>query len=199
MPQIRNEPNYYPNQKSNPVFSIYQHGTGNTKLSDNYMNLNHPLNYQQKYLEQNQFINNSISSNSNIKKETLENKIEENKEIINVNTINTSMNYINNSITNNNEEEEDDNKSIDPDEKLFNDPEKEDIKKNDDNDEEDLSPLNSDYDEGQDEYPDFLIAQYDKVHRVKERWRITLRDAIYHCKNKEYVFDKVNGELNRDW
>ena len=38
-----------------------------------------------------------------------------------------------------------------------------------------------------------------KVHRVKEKWRITLRDAIYHCKNKEYVLDRVTGELTRDW
>jgi len=44
-----------------------------------------------------------------------------------------------------------------------------------------------------------LIAQYDKVHRVKERWRINLRDAILHHQNTEYVFDKVNGELTRDW
>ena len=72
-------------------------------------------------------------------------------------------------------------------------------KKNNDDDEEELSSLNDDSDEEQDNYSDFLIAQYDKVHRVKGKWRINLRDVILHCENKEYIFDKVTGELIRDW
>ncbi len=46
---------------------------------------------------------------------------------------------------------------------------------------------------------DFLLAQYEKVHRVRNKWKCTFKDAILHLNGKEYVFDKVVGELERDW
>jgi transcription initiation factor TFIIA large subunit len=49
------------------------------------------------------------------------------------------------------------------------------------------------------ETKDFLLAQYEKVHRVKNKWKCTFKDAILHINGKEYVFEKVVGELERDW
>ena len=63
-----------------------------------------------------------------------------------------------------------------------------------------ISSLNSDNDdEAQEKYSDFLIAQYEKVHRVKSKWRINLKDVILHCNGKEMVFERITGELKRDW
>ena len=90
---------------------------------------------------------------------------------------------------------------IKEDENITNKKEKENEKKKDDEDlEESLSSLNSDdNDEAQEKYSDFLIAQYEKVHRVKSKWRINLKDVILHCDGKEMVFERVSGELTRDW
>ena len=49
------------------------------------------------------------------------------------------------------------------------------------------------------EAKDFLLAQYEKVHRIRNKWKITFKDAVLHFNGKEYVFDKVVGELDRDW
>ena len=49
------------------------------------------------------------------------------------------------------------------------------------------------------EAKDFLLAQYEKVHRVRNKWKIGFKDAVLHFNGKEYVFDKVVGELDRDW
>jgi len=46
---------------------------------------------------------------------------------------------------------------------------------------------------------DFLLAQYEKVHRVRNKWKCIFKDAILHINGKEYVFDRVNAELERDW
>lgn len=67
-------------------------------------------------------------------------------------------------------------------------------------DDETLSPLSNDYSEEQEiEAKDFLLAQYEKVHRIRNKWKITFKDAVLHFNGKEYVFDKVVGELDRDW
>ena len=65
-------------------------------------------------------------------------------------------------------------------------------------DDEELSSLSSESIE-QEEAKDFLLAQYEKVHRVRNKWKIGFKDAVLHFNGKEYVFDKVVGELDRDW
>ena len=65
-------------------------------------------------------------------------------------------------------------------------------------DDEELSSLTNESIE-QEEAKDFLLAQYEKVHRVRNKWKIGFKDAVLHFNGKEYVFDKVVGELDRDW
>lgn len=42
---------------------------------------------------------------------------------------------------------------------------------------------------------DLVIALYDKVQRVKNKWKITLKDGIISVQGKDYVFHKCNGEF----
>lgn len=42
---------------------------------------------------------------------------------------------------------------------------------------------------------DLVIALYDKVQRVKNKWKITLKDGIVSVQGKDYVFHKCNGEF----
>ena len=46
---------------------------------------------------------------------------------------------------------------------------------------------------------DFLLAQYDKVHRVRAKWKCSFKDAIININGREHVFEKVTAELERDW
>lgn len=72
--------------------------------------------------------------------------------------------------------------------------------KNNEEDDEILSSLSEDNEEEADqESSDYLLAQYEKVHRVRNKWKVVFKDAILHCNGKEYVFEKVTGELDRDW
>lgn len=66
-------------------------------------------------------------------------------------------------------------------------------------DDESLSPLSSESGDHETETKDFLLAQYEKVHRVRNKWKVTFKDAVLHNNGKEYVFDRVVGELDRDW
>ena len=100
-------------------------------------------------------------------------------------------------INKNNEDDE-----RDPDEDLFK--EEKNDKKNEKNNEEEeyeenLSPLNEENDEIEDEYHDFLISQFEKVHRIKDRWKVIFKDVIINCNGKELIIDKISGELKRDW
>lgn len=42
---------------------------------------------------------------------------------------------------------------------------------------------------------DLVIALYDKVQRVKNKWKITLKDGIVSVQGKDYLFHKCNGEF----
>ena len=53
--------------------------------------------------------------------------------------------------------------------------------------------------EPEQESKDFLLAQYEKVHRVRSKWKCIFKDVILFINGKEYVFEKVHGELERDW
>ena len=65
-------------------------------------------------------------------------------------------------------------------------------------DDELLSSLSNESNE-QEEAKDFLLAQYEKVHRIRNKWKIIFIDAILRLNGNEYLFDKVVGELDRDW
>ena len=118
------------------------------------------------------------------------------------NMINETENYDNNSENNineqNNKKEEEKNEIIDPDHDVFeqnkNEEKKEEINEEDDN----LSDL-SDEPKDEGEFDNHLLAQYEKVKRVKEKWKISLKGCIVQKDKKEYVCGKIHGELTRDW
>lgn len=81
------------------------------------------------------------------------------------------------------------------------DDEKPDIK-----DEDDENAINSDLDdsdeenqdnmgEDDDEMGDSILCTYDKVQRVKNKWKCTLKDGVMSVKGKEFVFHKGTGEF----
>ncbi len=106
-----------------------------------------------------------------------------------------SLNTLNN-ITNTNKAipKEDD---CDSDEEAFK--KKENEIKMENNEEEELSELSAESYKDEAEGKDYLYAQYDKVHRVKNKWKCSFKDAILQINGKEYIFEKVVGELERDW
>jgi len=66
--------------------------------------------------------------------------------------------------------------------------------------------INSDLDdsetEGEDEQDevaaqdtDIVFCTYDKVARVKNKWKCTLKDGMIHIKGKDYLFAKCTGEF----
>ncbi|OAQ66954.1 transcription factor IIA, alpha/beta subunit [Pochonia chlamydosporia 170] len=75
----------------------------------------------------------------------------------------------------------------------------------DDDDEiDDEDAINSDLDDPEDENDDdevddeglghIMLCMYDKVQRVKNKWKCTLKDGVLTVNGKEYVFHKATGE-----
>ncbi|THY28715.1 TFIIA-domain-containing protein, partial [Aureobasidium pullulans] len=72
-------------------------------------------------------------------------------------------------------------------------------------DEEDEDAINSDLDSSsdeagnnadeEDEEIDHVLCTYDKVQRVKNKWKCTLKDGIMSANGKEYLFHKAQGEF----
>lgn len=71
--------------------------------------------------------------------------------------------------------------------------------KGDDDEGEELSSLSNDSNNYDNDGRDFLYTQYEKVHRVKSKWKCNFKDAVLQINGKEYIFDKITGELERDW
>ena len=85
------------------------------------------------------------------------------------------------------------------------------LKKEEDKEEKpavDDDVINSDLDDSEDEARDeagddenegqileTILCTYDKVQRVKNKWKCTLKDGILATDNKEYLFHKANGEF----
>lgn len=83
-----------------------------------------------------------------------------------------------------------------------------DDKGNNDNSEyegkEDPDPLNSDDDLTEPGTPDsnadlfdtdnVIVCQYDKITRIKNRWKFHLKDGIMNINAKDYLFSKANGD-----
>lgn len=65
--------------------------------------------------------------------------------------------------------------------------------------EENLSPLSEEDENDEIKTEDILLAQFEKVHRVKRKWKVVFKDTILHINGKDIVFDRINGELVRDW
>ncbi|GAA5911876.1 hypothetical protein JCM6882_005226 [Rhodosporidiobolus microsporus] len=49
--------------------------------------------------------------------------------------------------------------------------------------------------EGVEQGGDLVIALYEKVQRVKNKWKVTLKDGLVSVNGKEYLFAKCNGEF----
>ncbi|KAE8151019.1 transcription factor IIA, alpha/beta subunit [Aspergillus avenaceus] len=75
----------------------------------------------------------------------------------------------------------------------------------DERDEDDEDAINSDLDdpddlvaddhESEDAVGQVMLCTYDKVQRVKNKWKCTLKDGILTTGGKEYVFHKGQGEF----
>ncbi|SPO02325.1 related to transcription factor TFIIA-L [Cephalotrichum gorgonifer] len=74
----------------------------------------------------------------------------------------------------------------------------------DDDDEKDEDAINSDLDDTDDDREDsevdeeglshIMLCMYDKVQRVKNKWKCTLKDGVLTVNGKEYLFHKATGE-----
>jgi transcription initiation factor TFIIA large subunit len=42
---------------------------------------------------------------------------------------------------------------------------------------------------------DIIFCTYDKVQRVKNKWKCVLKDGMIHVNGKDYLFSKCNGEF----
>ncbi|CAI6339741.1 unnamed protein product [Periconia digitata] len=71
--------------------------------------------------------------------------------------------------------------------------------------ENDSDAINSDLDDPEDdaingedsddETMDYMLCTYDKVQRVKNKWKCTLKDGILTTNKREYLFHKATGEF----
>ena len=69
---------------------------------------------------------------------------------------------------------------------------------NDDDDEEEEddveSEINSELDDDDDEEQKtdhLILCQYEKVSRIKNKWKCILRDGVVHMNGRDYVFNRV--------
>jgi len=61
-------------------------------------------------------------------------------------------------------------------------------------DAEELSGMDSEGEE-EPETEDFVLCQFDKVQRTKNKWKVNLKDGIMHIGGREYIFHKAMGEF----
>lgn len=74
----------------------------------------------------------------------------------------------------------------------------------DDDEDIDEDAINSDLDDPDEDRDDdevddeglghIMLCMYDKVQRVKNKWKCTLKDGVLTVNGKEYVFNKATGE-----
>ena len=62
-----------------------------------------------------------------------------------------------------------------------------------------MSELTEFNDEDEQGTKDFMICQFEKVHRVRGKYKCNFKDAILSINGKEYIFSRINAELERDW
>ena len=197
---------YSPNNNTNDNIQEYLHNRNKSfYMNNSYQNQENSLSllpynsmpisqYQVGYQFNPQFDNrqkNNINNNISSNEINLESSIEHN--------INNEIEQINDKNINNDEikkEEEKEEIVNDPDLDVFEENKVE--EKKNEGDEEVLSAL-SEESNNEKEYKNHLLAQYEKVKRVKNKWKVTLKGCIAQKDNMEYVCGKVHGELSRDW
>ena len=141
--------------------------------------------YQRESQIHNNIVNqqNDTTNENNINNETNENNINEN----------------NDNDNDDGKKEEENNELEDPALKIFLLDNKNDKQKKENDDEEDnLSDLSGESNDEKD-FTDNLLAQYDKVKRVRNRWKVSLKGCIVQKDKTEYICGKVHGELSREW
>jgi len=73
----------------------------------------------------------------------------------------------------------------------------------DDDDDDDLNyDINSDLDDDDDDDNDdenetehLILCQYEKVTRIKNKWKCSLKDGIINVNGKDYLFQKATGDF----
>ncbi|KAL3900956.1 MAG: hypothetical protein SGCHY_000967 [Lobulomycetales sp.] len=60
----------------------------------------------------------------------------------------------------------------------------------------DLDDSDQDDDDDEQECDHLILCQYEKVTRVKNKWKCTLKDGIINLNGKDFLFSKLNGELH---
>ena len=103
-------------------------------------------------------------------------------------------------ITSIKEKKEEKEKGEDPDLQLF-DKQNQEKEKNNEYEDDELSSISEKSKESNNEkyFTDHLLAQYEKVRRVKDKWKLSLKGCIVQKDQIEYVCGKLHGELIRDW
>ncbi|KAK7445437.1 transcription factor IIA subunit alpha [Stygiomarasmius scandens] len=66
---------------------------------------------------------------------------------------------------------------------------------NSDLDDSDIDDEEDEKEEGTGVDSDIVFCTYEKVTRVKNKWRCTFKDGIIHVNGKDYLFAKCNGEF----
>jgi transcription initiation factor TFIIA large subunit len=52
----------------------------------------------------------------------------------------------------------------------------------------------SEPEEEEEDISNFLCCQFEKVTRVKNKWKISMRDGVFHINGKDHLFKKATGE-----
>ena len=194
---------YSPNNNTSQNIDIYMK---NKQVSQNY-NYNTGYNMNLVSPEQSAYNNIQYSNynpNNNFQTQyymqTNENLFSPPIEMKNNNMNNNIMNNDNNINNNKNNIKENKEEEVeDPDEVNFRNPgdeNKEDSKVNEDDELSSVSEKNS---ENEQEFKDQLLAQYHKVKRIKNKWKVQLKGCVVQKDNIEIICGKVNGELEREW
>ena len=145
-------------------------------------------------------INNNIMINKDAN-DTYSNQL--NSKSLNISTVNNINNNKDNnninSINNNNKEDKGENQIEDPDEIMFRQQDNKDKENSKKDDESELSEDTEKNSDNENDFSDHLLAQYEKVKRVKNKWKVTLKGCVVQKDNKEYICGRVHGELEREW
>lgn len=64
-------------------------------------------------------------------------------------------------------------------------------------DDDDEGGAGRDGEEGAGGNDDIVIALYEKVQRVKNKWKVTLKDGLVAVNGREYLFNKCSGYVLR--
>lgn len=146
---------------------------------------------------------NKINNNLNIKDNSGQNFINQDlvKNLNNDNNGYSNPKEINNNSINvkNKEEEKEKNVVEDPDEFLFREQDNKNEKNSQKESESELSPVSDKNSDNERDFNDHLLAQYEKVKRVKNKWKVNLIGCVVQKDNKEYICGKIHGELEREW